>query len=275
MPSVLARSGGYSMQAIATITVPFFAIIFFGYLAARLRWVPHEAVHHIKKEAIEQSHLCDDEPTGERQDACRERNFGKAVVWAEPELAGQCRASAPGYSEDAVAECAKKRFLDAWANGEGMISVRASSNASASPECAPAASLAERKLGLRELLRKRLAERDSLGNDSRYRVVDASSAAKAEPTKPPSPPLQDDDEAYCNYMAREVVRGELVPSLETAIPSGCHATIAAALELKAQHGTEPFTMSADETDRVIAKLMALGPVTGGQFGATLGGRIKP
>ena len=32
------------MQAIATITVPFFAIIFFGYLAARLRWVPPEAV---------------------------------------------------------------------------------------------------------------------------------------------------------------------------------------------------------------------------------------
>src|SRR3954463_10326553 len=32
------------MQAIATITVPFFAIIFFGYLAARLRWVPTEAV---------------------------------------------------------------------------------------------------------------------------------------------------------------------------------------------------------------------------------------
>lgn len=32
------------MQAIATITVPFFAIIFFGYLAARLRWVPLEAV---------------------------------------------------------------------------------------------------------------------------------------------------------------------------------------------------------------------------------------
>ena len=32
------------MEAIATITVPFFAIIFFGYLAARLRWVPQEAV---------------------------------------------------------------------------------------------------------------------------------------------------------------------------------------------------------------------------------------
>ena len=32
------------MQAIATITIPFFAIIFFGYLAARLRWVPQEAV---------------------------------------------------------------------------------------------------------------------------------------------------------------------------------------------------------------------------------------
>jgi malonate transporter len=32
------------MQAVATITVPFFAIIFFGYLAARMRWVPQEAV---------------------------------------------------------------------------------------------------------------------------------------------------------------------------------------------------------------------------------------
>jgi hypothetical protein len=32
------------MQAIATITVPFFTIIFFGYLAARLRWVPKEAL---------------------------------------------------------------------------------------------------------------------------------------------------------------------------------------------------------------------------------------
>src|SRR3954469_6580976 len=33
-----------AMQAIATITVPFFAIIFFSYLAARRRWVPQEAV---------------------------------------------------------------------------------------------------------------------------------------------------------------------------------------------------------------------------------------
>ena len=33
-----------AIQEIATITVPFFAIIFFGYLAARLRWVPQEAV---------------------------------------------------------------------------------------------------------------------------------------------------------------------------------------------------------------------------------------
>lgn len=32
------------MQAIAVITVPFFSIIFFGYLAARMRWVPPEAV---------------------------------------------------------------------------------------------------------------------------------------------------------------------------------------------------------------------------------------
>ena len=86
---------------------------------------------------------------------------------------------------------------------------------------------------------------------------------------PPTPPAIDDDEAYCNYMAREVVRGELTPSPSTAIPPACRATIAAALKAKQQtEGVRPFSMNADETDREIAKLLA--PPTPAQIGGQIG-----
>jgi hypothetical protein len=46
-----------------------------------LRWHPY----HIKKEAIDRSGLCNGTPEGDAKDACREENYGRAVMWAEPE----------------------------------------------------------------------------------------------------------------------------------------------------------------------------------------------
>jgi hypothetical protein len=224
-----------------------------------LRWHPQ----HIKKEAIEQSHLCDDVPVGDAKEACRESKYGQAVMWAEPELAGQCRtANAPDFNIDAVAECAKRKFLNAWATNEGIVSAPVPDNWVMPAGCGATASPATRKNTLRDRLLASLAGPDNKNNSQAQRpAAGAPVAASSDPPPPPpTPPAIDDDEAYCNYMAREVVRGELIPSTGTAIPPGCRATIAAALALRAKQQTEdvrPFSMNADETDREIAKL--LGP----------------
>src|SRR5262249_55555135 len=83
-----------------------------------LRWKPE----HIKIEAIDQSHLCDGVAEGAAKDACREEKYGEAVMWAEPELAGQCRtAEMPNNRDiDVIAQCTKQKFLSAWSNNQGI-----------------------------------------------------------------------------------------------------------------------------------------------------------
>jgi hypothetical protein len=219
-----------------------------------LRWHPY----HIKKEAIERSHLCDDAPDGDAKESCREEKYGQAVMWAEPELAGQCR----GMGDiDAVAECAKRKFLNAWAKNDGIVSAPVPQNRNISPECNASVPPVRRADNLRDRLRALLAQEGGKENGQIAQPLGGAPMA-ANPTTiaPPAPTPVDDDEAYCNYMAREVVRGELTPDPRTAIPPGCRATVAAALALKAKQqadGDRPFTMNADDTDREIAKL--LGP----------------
>jgi hypothetical protein len=93
-----------------------------------------------------------------------------------------------------------------------------------------------------------------------------TSGAEPAPVPQPSPsiadsgsPMNDNDEAYCNYMASAIVRGELTPGGATAIPEGCKATIAAAKELRARQiaagAPPPFTMDPAQTDEAIRRLL--------------------
>jgi hypothetical protein len=231
-----------------------------------LRWHPY----HIKKEAIDQSGLCDGVPEGDAKDACRDDKYGQAVMWAEPEIAGQCRTgNAPNFDPDAIAACAKRTFLNAWATNDGIVPAPIPDNWIMPAWCDPKTSPERRKSALVDALRKALGQGASQADNDEpgTAAADQAPVAAADPS-PPVPAPADDDEAYCNYMAREVVRGELTPSPATAIPPGCRATIAAALDLKAKQQGKQFSMSADETDREVAKLMASptssGPQTGGK-----------
>jgi hypothetical protein len=223
-----------------------------------LRWRPE----HIKKEAIDRSHLCDGYAEGEAKDICREQKYGEAVMWAEPELAGQCRtAEMPGQPLDAVAECARRKFLNGWARNNGIVAAPTPGNWVMPATCGASAPLTARKQTLRDLLRAKLeAVDDSPGGDEGHQSqpLTPAPATMAETSSPPQPPAIDDNEAYCSYMAREVVRGELTPTDATGIPPGCKATMAAAEALKAKQKTEgvtPFSMNADETDEQIQRLL--------------------
>lgn len=225
-----------------------------------LRWDEYS----IKHEAVDRAHLCDDAPKGDAKEACRETKFGEAVMWAEPEVAGQCRtANMPDFNATAIAACAKDVFLSAWDRNEGIVPAPTPANWVMPAWCDPKTNPAQRNNHLRDVLRKMLEGPSS----ERLRYASPGdkppdAVASSTPDGPPPPaPLPtslaaDDDEAYCNYMAREIVRGELTPGPATAIPAGCRSTIEAAMGLKAQQKNKPFSMDAAETDREIARLMA-------------------
>jgi hypothetical protein len=217
-----------------------------------LRWHPY----HIKKEAIDRSHLCDGVAEGEARDACREAKYGEAVMWAEPELAGQCRGAG---NPAEVAECARRKFLNAWDHNDGVVQAPAPDRWTVPGSCSPMGSPVQRQSGLREMLRAHLAAASArVDADTKEAAPSAREAAQAAGIgeDPPSPPaLRDEDEAYCNFMARAVTRGELTPGGSTPIPPKCKASIAAAEALKADTQTPAFSMSDVETDREIARLL--------------------
>jgi hypothetical protein len=221
-----------------------------------LRWHPY----HIKKEAIDQSHLCDGVPEGEAKDDCREAKYGQAVMWAEPELAGQCRG-AGDLAE--VAECAKRKFLNAWPKNDGVVQTPAPVRWTMPASCNPTGTLAQRKNTLRERLRERLAaaqdSKEVPRQDGKPAAMSSETTRAADDeAPPPPPPLADSDEAYCSYMARAVIRGELTSGGSTSIPTECKASIAAAEALKTRQqkeGPPPFTWSDVDADREIARLV--------------------
>lgn len=225
----------------------------------RLRWKPE----HIRKEAIDRSGLCDFEQEGKAKEACRDEKYGQAVMWAEPEIAGQCRtATLPKQALEDVAECAKRKFDAAWAhNGadRGVVQAPMPSNWVAPAGCARDTSASLRIERLRDILRRRLAAAAQSQSEDGSEGGTGDEARTPEPKvaddvgPPPPPEEKDDDEAYCNFMARSTVRGELTIGPNTKIPPECKATIAAAEAFKAKQGA--FTMDSDETDREIKRLM--------------------
>jgi hypothetical protein len=225
-----------------------------------LRWRPQD----IKKEAIDRSHLCDDAAAGDAKDACREEKYGQAVMWAEPELAGQCSpVGGPAQDIDAVANYAKTKFLNAWTNGDGIAKAPPPDTWSMPADCSASAPPATRKQSLRDRLRAALdsamsTDQASSGDSGEVRqpAPDATTAENAPAPPPPSP--ADDNEADCNYIVREAARGELTVGGGNPIPPECKGAIAAAEALRKQQqaiGVPPFSMSDIETDQEIKRLL--------------------
>lgn len=229
-----------------------------------LQWTEYD----IKHEAIARLHLCDNAADGDAKEICREQKFGQAVMWAEPELAGLCRADGgPDHDIDKVAECAKRKFLNARATNEGIVQEAPPDGWSPRADCAASTPPDKRKQAfrshLRELLTAALAAGDNAAADAQG--SDGGSGANDQAIAPPSPPpavapSSDDDEAYCSYMARQVVRGELTPGAGAPIPPQCKAAIAAAEQVRKQQqasNVPPFSMSDVDTDKEIKQLMGI------------------
>jgi hypothetical protein len=220
-----------------------------------LRWRPHD----IKKEAIDRSHLCDAYAEGAAKDYCRDQKYGEAVMWAEPELAGQCRAAEmPNQDPSRVAECAKNKFLNAWGRNGGIVAAPRPNNWVMPAYCNASNRPESDKKSLRALLKERLEAAQRAADTDEVVEPPAAAAYTVENEAPePTPSPTDDDEAYCNYMARSAVRGELTQSDVTAIPLGCKATIVAAEVLRSKrHAAGQGAMSLDtaETDQEIMRL---------------------
>ncbi len=126
-------------------------------------------------------------------------------MWAEPELAGQCRAAGgPDHDIDAVAECAKRKFLNAWAKNDGIVQAPPPDGWSMPANCTASAPPANRKQTLRDLLRARLeaaTAADQFGDEvdgTQQRTSDASTADNAPAPPAEAPPPADDNEALCS-----------------------------------------------------------------------------
>lgn len=221
-----------------------------------LRWHPE----HIEKEAIDRSGLCDDVPEGDAKTACRKAKYGEAVMWAEPELAGQCRGEGGAeHDVEKVAECARRKFLNAWAKpGEahGVVVGPTPDNWVLPADCNATASPEKRRESLRARLRRMLAEAASQPPASDDPVATAPSTPAVDTAQAPEPPPTDDDEAYCSAMADDLVRGTLTAGGGTAIPPGCKATIARLEAKQKREGKGTFRMDGSETDKDIKRLTA-------------------
>ena len=224
-----------------------------------LRW----RLGDIKKNAIDGAGLCKEVPEGDAKEACREAKYGEAVMWAEPELAGQCRGEGgPDQDNEKVAECARRKFLNAWAkpgDAHGIVVSPTPDNWILPADCNATASPEKRRESLRDRLRRMLAEAASQPPVSDDPVATTPPTPAADTAQAPEPPPTDDDEAYCSAMADDLVRGTLTSGGGTAIPPGCKATIARIEAKQRRDGKRPFRMDGSETDKEIKRFTAPAP----------------
>ena len=75
----------------------------------------------INVEGMKAAHLCQD--VMNQEDRSRHKaNYGRVVMYVEPELAGQCRsAGGPTHDIDKMAECAKNKFDNGWTSNRGFV----------------------------------------------------------------------------------------------------------------------------------------------------------
>ncbi len=198
-----------------------------GVDAERLSCTPQDI-----SDVVRASNRCTNGAT-DAEEACRRYEFGLAVMDAEPQIGALCRAQetgAAGQSSEALSECARRRFLNAW---DARMSPRpkVSTGVQVGRPCAPGSAEAPSRESLREHLRRAIdAMPDFLPDPQTLAPAPLTLAAPAESPPPDTavPTAAQADEAFCAYIARRAVRGQLTAAAATPIPAECREAMDAA-----------------------------------------------
>lgn len=176
-------------------------------------------VADVEQEVIDRG-LCAE--AGDKKIQCVAENFGLVVLEVEPEIRARCRAQEqdPELNIGAVAACADRMLRNAWSQ---TTPARASTRASAEQCPPPSASPSRPDSGadLRRRLKAALAALPDTVDVSEPETSVGTPAPEPAKTDAPPPPDADMDEAFCSYIARRSVRGELTPGDGTPLPEYC------------------------------------------------------
>lgn len=207
-------------------------------------------------EAIERSGVCAGISDPEELEACSKVNVGRAIMWAEPEIGGLCRAL-PDASDQA--ECAKNKFLNAYARGSPAFIELPRSSSSAQPCTAESQSgpSPRRDTSLRDQLKKRLHEGDNdqdQAGPADGAADDQSAGSRTAQGNDTSHPRKEEDEIWCNFIGNDFRRGALDANSANRIPDVCGPENAAAKERAGIAGLPLSSVDNAETERQIVEI---------------------
>lgn len=198
-----------------------------GVDAERLSRTPQDI-----SDAVRASNRCTNGATV-AEEACRRYEFGLAVMDAEPQIRAVCRAQETGGAgqvSEVLSECARRRFLNAW-DARMSPRPRTSTGVQVGRPCASASAEMPSSESLRERLRRAIeAMPDVLPVPQTPAPPPQALAAPAEssPTDTALPTAAQADDAFCAYIARRAVRGQLTAAAAAPIPAECREAIDAA-----------------------------------------------
>jgi hypothetical protein len=190
-----------------------------GLPAVSVEW----KVADIEQEVLDRG-LCKD--AGDDKSQCVAQKFGLVVLDVEPEIRARCKAQEQDPQEqniDALAACADRMLRNAWSQSPPPA---APSRASAE-QCQPPAASVPRRDSADDLRRRLRAALAAAGEGDEAPEADttipSAEAAAPESAQAAAPPAADPDtdEAFCAYIARKSVRGELTPGDGVPIPEYC------------------------------------------------------
>jgi hypothetical protein len=193
----------------------------------QLRWRVPDIIPEIEKRG-----LCAGAKDDEAREACHKEQFGRVVMSVEPEIKALCKLQENDPQEndiDALAECAERKFKNAWALRDGALPPAAQSGAQRASTC-PSPLPPDKHDDLRKRLREALAKAgapEDVDEPSPEATAPSAPPAQAENDAPVAP-QPDIDDPFCAYIARKAVRGELTPGGGAQIPAYCKTAMDAA-----------------------------------------------
>lgn len=171
---------------------------------------------------------------------CQRQQYGLVVMEVEPAIKALCKAQEQDPNEtnlEALGQCATRRFNNAWdaraqAERRHEATPQARACAPAGPTPPTVARPAVRGPSLRDQLRRALANMPDYLPAERNGTGDEASPTPSVPElamrQPDPPTAQEADEAFCAFIARRVVRGQLTENSAVQIPAHCRSAVDAA-----------------------------------------------
>lgn len=171
---------------------------------------------------------------------CQRQQYGLVVMEVEPAIRTLCKAQENDPNEtnlEALGQCATRRFNNAWeARGQAerrhAAIQQGQTCASTGPTPPTVAQPAVRGPSLRDQIRRALAAmpdylpaEETVSNDG---ASSTPGVAELAMTQPDPPTAQEADEAYCAFIARRAVRGQLTENAAVQIPAHCRSAVDAA-----------------------------------------------